>query len=620
MKSEDVIQLRGVSVHNLQAIDLDIPREKLVVICGVSGSGKTSLAMDTLFAEGQRRFVESFSAYSRQFLARMPRPQAERIEGIPPAVAMGQIRSLASARGSLGSLTEISDFLRVLYAKASVPHCPRCAREIRPLTAEQAAIACENLPPGTRYQVTDEERPVRLDDVERLIRICRERGAVRWIVGETLVRLDDSLSDDVRQAAIEGPVFVVRDRLVAGESPSSRVRESFAAAMNHGQGVTTVWIASPGADVTQPPFGALEARTLEGQTWLTTRFDSRLRCPQCEIELPEPEPRLFRPDSPEGACPRCQGSGTVWKFDPALAIPEPNKSLSEGAIAPWNSPSYRGHFEALLAVATHRGIPLHAPYRNLSDEAKRLVREGTGAGLESDPLSFVGLDTFFADLEQRAASGPVDKFLHQWRSPVPCPECHGTRLSMMARVFTIGGRAIHELSNLPVSQILRTLQDVRSTDAISRAITETILAQVRSRLEYLEFVGLGYLPLDRELRTLSSGELQRVALTKALGSSLVNLLYVLDEPSAGLHPVDVERVIGAITLLRDRGNSVVVVEHDEAILSAADRVIEIGPAAGEAGGRVTFEGSVAQLRRAKDVLTGEYLSGRRGRGIPEQRR
>jgi excinuclease ABC subunit A len=597
------ISLRGVEVHNLKGVDLDIPHRKLVVFCGLSGSGKTSLALDTLYAEGQRRYIETFSAYTRQFLDRLERPAAERITGIPPAVAVTHKSSAKSSRSTVGTTTETTDYLRLLYAKIGRVVCQTCGQEVRQESPQSAAEFFGNskLPEGMRFIVAFPAA----GDAASLTADLKEQGFVRVIAdGRSINLADEAL-----------PTFefllVIVDRLTTGAAVQ-RIRESLETAFNKGAGRAVGLVDSP-EPLAIDGKSRGSAMALDGKTWQRIAFSNQMACDQCGRQYPQPEPRLYSFNSPLGACPECEGFGNVIDIDMDLVVPDSRKSLREGAVAPWNTPAYAHELQELLALADEYKLPVDVPFKNLTEEQIAIVRDGVP---ERD---FGGLRGFFNWLEKRKYKMHLRVFLARWRSYRLCPACQGTRLRPEALAAQVGGLNIAEMSALKIRDAIEFFNKL-DLPAWQRAIGRTMLEQVESRLGFLETVGLGYLTLDRTLRTLSGGEAQRVSLTTALGSSLVNMLYVLDEPSIGLHPADVDRLVKAVVSLRDRGNTVCVVEHEESLIRAADQVIEIGPGAGERGGTVVFQGTPAEMERNPRSVTGDYLAGRRGISVPSKRR
>ena len=601
------ISLRGVAVHNLKSIDVDIPHRKLTVLCGLSGSGKSSLALDTLYAEGQRRYIESFSAYTRQFLDRLEKPEAERIDGIPPAIAVTGGGSSRSSRSTVGTTTEVADYLRLLFAKIGTVVCRNCGRAVQRDTPQSVATALNNLPAGTRYMVAfglsnGDSTPA------ATAAALREEGFVRAIVGQRVVNLEEMRCEgcEVEMPATpsearpldSSPCFVVIDRLAVGSATEQRIRDSLETAFSKGAGKCFAFVENGNSD------RGVET-TIDGRAWRRLAFSKTLACADCGIEYLEPEPRLFNFNSPLGACSTCEGFGNVISVDMDLVVPDPSKTLRTGAIAPWNTPAYAHELEELLALAPDYDLPVDVPYSTLTAAQRKLIEHGV------PKRKFGGLDGFFAWLERRKYKMHIRVFLSRWRSYRPCPACGGTRLRPEALDARVGGRNIAEIAAMQIGAAAEFFRQIELSE-YQRRIGRMMLEQVQLRLRFLESVGLGYLTLDRTIRTLSGGELRRVALTSALGSSLVNMLYVLDEPSIGLHPRDVDQLVESIRKLRDRANTVVVVEHEEAMIRAADHVIEIGPGAGERGGRIVFQGTPAEMETSSDSLTGEYLAGRRG--------
>ncbi len=610
------IELRGVEVHNLQGVDLDIPHNKLVVFCGVSGSGKSSLALDTLYAEGQRRYIESFSAYTRQFLERLEKPEADRIDGIPPAIAVTSRNGSRSSRSTVATATETYDYLRLLFAKIGRVVCEGCGRQIRRDTPQSAAESLAAQPPGVRYMVAFEAASTGDLPWEALAAALREDGFIRAIAGGRTIPLD-GLAGPPAEGADQRGFDVVVDRLTAG-GDATRLRDSLETAFEKGGGRCRAFVedsqagslchgdaqaASPGHELVE----------IDGRTWRRLGFSSRLTCEPCGREFAEPEPRLFSFNHPLGACPTCEGFGNVIGVDMDLVVPDPARSIREGAIAPWNSPAYAHELEELIALAPDYGVPLDVPFSTLDTRQLDVIRHGV------PERNFGGFDGFFAWLERRKYKMHIRVFLSRWRSYRPCPTCNGARLRPEALAVRVGGQSIAQLAAMKVADAGAFFANLTLADW-ERHVGRMMLEQVEARLGYLAQVGLDYLTLDRTIRTLSGGELRRVAMTSALGSSLVNMLYVLDEPSIGLHPRDVNQLLSAVRRLRDRDNTVVVVEHEEAIIRAADQVIEIGPGAGQRGGRIVFQGTPEEMLHCETSLTGDYLAGRRGIAQSAERR
>ncbi len=603
--SAGYIKLRGVRVHNLKSVDLDLPHRKLVVFCGVSGSGKTSLALDTLYAEGQRRYIESFSAYTRQFLERLEKPEAESIESIPPAIAVTRKGTTRSNRATIASATEIASYLQLLYAKIGRVFCLGCGCEVRRETPQSAAQRLDALADGTRFMLSFPRRLDSDEDPSTVVSALQSEGFVRAILGESLIQLSaDSLHSQLVEGDSDPTLYVVTDRLTAGATSSQRLRDSLETTFAHGSGACHAWVMEN---------GTAASHRIDGRDWRQIGFSTSLRCDTCDRDYPQPEPRLYDPNSPLGACPECEGFGDVVDVDMDLVVPNPAKTLRDGAIAPWNTPAYAHELEELLDLADDYGIPVDVPFHALSTEQRRLISDGV------PERNFGGLNGFFHWLERRKYKMHIRVFLSRWRSYRPCPTCGGKRLRDEALATRVGEKNLAEICRLKNSEALAFFRSLQLPDS-RRTIARTMLEQIESRLSYVCDVGLGYLTLDRTLRTLSGGEAQRVAMTSTLGSSLVNMLYVLDEPTVGLHPCDVDRLTDTILSLRDRGNTVVVTEHEETVLRRADQVVEVGPGAGESGGEVVFQGTPTELQEPDASLTGEYLCCRRGITKPEQRR
>jgi excinuclease ABC subunit A len=610
------ITLRGVAVHNLKHLDLDLPREKLIVFCGVSGSGKTSLALDTLYAEGQRRYIESFSAYTRQFLEQLEKPEAERIEGIPPAVAVTHKNTTRSSRSTVGTATETTDYLRLLFAKIGRVVCRGCEREIRPDTPETAAERLLRLTDGQRYVIAF-PRSVEADrrQAAELIRDLSADGFTRVIAGGRTFSISDAASAPASEDQSE-LWHVVVDRLTAGQAGPGRVRDSLELAFEKGSGRCVVFVQEPeapdGSSSEQAAAGRLKVR-IDGRTWSEIGFSTTYRCEDCGRDYAQPQARLFSFNSPLGACPACEGFGNIIDIDLDLIVPDPRKSIREGAIATWTTPAYASQQQQLLEVADRIGVPVDVPFAELTPEQRTTVIEG------SPRHHFDGLRGFFAWLERRKYKMHLRVFLSRWRSYRTCSACRGARLCPEALSVKVGDLNLAEFSALKIDDAIRWIRSLRLTEW-ERSVGGGVVEQIETRLRFLQQVGLDYLTIDRTLRTLSGGEAQRVALTSTLGSSLVNMLYVLDEPSVGLHARDVDRLVGAIEGLRDRGNTVVLVEHEESVLRRADHIVEIGPGAGERGGEVVFQGTLAEMESDGRSLTGDYLCGRRGLAAPGKRR
>jgi excinuclease ABC subunit A len=605
--SQRSIELRGVAVNNLRQVDLDLPHRQLIVFCGVSGSGKTSMALDTLYAEGQRRYIESFSAYTRQFLDQLDKPAADHIDGIPPAIAVTHKNPSRSNRATVGTTTEVNDYLSLLFARVGEVFCYQCGQPVRRDSPESAAESLSGLPAGTRLMIGFETTAPSDEPIDRWIAQFVELGYVRAVVNGEVVAIEPKLAERI---ASGNQITIVLDRLVAGDQSAERLRDSIEGAFAAGGGAAVVLaeVDKEGDDVAKPQ----AALQIDDRSWHRTAFSNTLRCNQCDIDYPEPEPQLFNFNRPLGACPECEGFGNIVVTDMQRVVPDPSKSIREGAIAPWNAPSYSHELEELLALAEDYRLPVDVPFAELTDDQRLLITEGV------KERNFGGLNGFFRWLERRKYKMHLRVFLSRWRKYVPCPACGGARLRPEALAVRLGDKNFADVCSLKIRDAVKYLDELQLPEW-RQQIAKPLIKDVRSRLTYLQDVGLGYVALDRSLRTLSGGEAQRVALTSTLGSSLVDMLYVLDEPSVGLHPADVGPLSAAIEQLQTRGNTVVVVEHEEEIIRRADLIVEFGPDAGEDGGRVVFQGTPKELEKTKDSRTGDWLAGRRSLGGGKRR-
>jgi excinuclease ABC subunit A len=589
------ITIRGARQHNLKHIDLDIPRGGLVVITGPSGSGKSSLAFDTLYAEGQRRYVESLSSYARQFLERMDRPSVESIDGLSPAIAIEQRTAGRNPRSTVGTITEIHDYLRVLFARLGQPHCPRCHRVILAMTVQEMVDHTLGLPEDTRVLLlAPQECPPR-GQLHRVFARLRRQGFVRARRDGNVVDLDGAPADTA------GPVErieAVVDRLVLRPGLRQRLTDSFELALKVGDGRARLAI-------------------VDGSEW---EFSEHPFCHPCDLALPEISPQLFSFNSALGACPTCSGLGAVETFDPDLVIPDPGLSLNQGAIAPWANRRFPPFLARLERLGARYGFGLSTPFRDLSTKARRILLHGSGSSREPvvdrkgrhdegvEP-TFEGVIPSLERQRRRKLERGEPDHLASYLSIKPCPACQGSRLTRHALAVTVGDLNIHEASKLDMSRFRAWLDGLRFSPQ-HQPVADRLLGQIRQRLEFLARVGLSYLSLQRAGHTLSGGEAQRLRLATQIGARLVGVLYVLDEPSIGLHQRDNERLLETLRHLRDLGNTVLVVEHDAETILAADHVVDMGPGAGDQGGRVIFSGPPAELLRHPNSLTGKYLSGR----------
>ena len=571
------IRLRGVSVHNLQHVDLDLPHRRLIAFCGVSGSGKSSLALDTLYAEGQRRYIESFSTYTRQFLQQLDKPEAESIEGIPPSIVVSRKGVSRSSRATVGSATQINEHLQLLFARIGEVICYGCGKKVAQDSAESAADLLMALPKSaesgsgnlmvgfTSERGQDRDSKTWLADLKVL-------GYRRGMLDGSVQRLDDLAADVLDE---RGSIDVVLDRLSRPIVNMRRLRDSLETALEAGRGSCIVWNdvpienSSPAtrrvAAISENGTTSESDATSENDATATYRrvFSRHFRCDACDIAYPPPEPQLLNSGSPLGACARCEGFGNVVDIDMELVVPNENISLEDGAIAPWNTPAYAHELEELLALASDYHLPVDIPFCDLTPEHLRIVHEGVP---ERD---FGGLNGFFNWLERRKYKMHLRVFLSRWRKYTPCDQCHGARLKPEALAVRIDGRNVANIWEMKISDALSWLRNVRLLDW-QKQVSRLLIEQVTSRLEYLDEVGVGHLALGRTLRTLSSGEAQRVALTAALGSNLVGMLYVLDEPTTGLHASDIEKLLAVLQNLVDKGNSLLVIEHNLDVLKTVD--------------------------------------------------
>ena len=608
----DSIVVRGARVHNLKNIDFEVPHNTLTVVTGVSGSGKSSLAFDTIYAEGQRRYVESLSAYARQFLERIEKPDADTIEGIAPAVAIRQKNTTRNPRSTVATATEIYDYLRLLFARVGRTYCANCGREVKKDTVDEVADAILRLEPETRLQVFFPLQRAAPGVQEEPAKGSRSAKAKKSTVYGQLTETLKTRLFDLRKAGFNRlyqagevfefstpesllginfaePVFVLVDRLMVSVEARTRVVDA----------IETAYRES-GEVIFEPPGNSDPTNADDsGRPIRTLRFAQRFECKECNLRYEEPEPRLFSFNNPYGACPRCQGFGNTIDFDLDLVIPDRIKTLADGAIEPWTKPKYRPLFTDLKRYAKQAGIPLDVPWVDLEAEHRNLVLNGEG--------KFLGVRGFFNHLERKKYKLHVRVFLSRYRGYSLCPDCNGSRLRLEARQVKISGRNICELCGLTVENALRFFEEVKLS-AQEAEIADKLLHEICERLRFLNDVGLEYLTLDRLSSTLSGGEAQRIQLATSLGSRLVGTLYVLDEPSIGLHPRDTHRLIKILHGLRDLGNTILVVEHDPDIMRAADRILDLGPGAGENGGKLVAEGTYEEILHNPVSLTGRYLS------------
>ena len=606
--AQDKIVIKGAREHNLKGVDLTIPRDKLVVFTGLSGSGKSSLAFDTIYAEGQRRYVESLSSYARMFLGQMEKPDVDSIDGLSPAISIDQKTTSKNPRSTVGTVTEISDYLRLLYARIGVPHCPVCGREIQQQTIDQIVDKVLSLPEGSKIQVMAPVVRGRKGEHVKEFDAARKSGFVR-------VRVDGNLYDLSEEIKLEKNkkhnIEIVVDRLVIKPDVKSRLADSLETASALSGGMTVV-------DV------------IGGEELL---FSQNYACPDHGVSIPELAPRMFSFNNPFGACPTCTGLGTFLKVDPRLIVPDESLSLKDGAVkaSGWNSGD-AGSIATMYyqGLADAYGFSLDTPYRDLPEEAKKAVLYGTGGkklkltrhtswGGGSYEAPFEGVVTNLERRYKETNSDWAKAEIEAVMSAKDCPDCHGARLKPESLAVTVGGKNIHEVSEMSVAKCLDFFARLEISER-DHMIADLILKEIRERLNFLSSVGLEYLTLSRAAGTLSGGESQRIRLATQIGSSLMGVLYILDEPSIGLHQRDNDKLLDTLRRLRDMGNTLIVVEHDEDTMRAADYIVDVGPGAGIHGGRVVCAGSLQEIEDCKESVTGDYLTGRRKIPVPKTRR
>ena len=597
------IVIRGARVHNLKNIDVEIPRNQLVVITGLSGSGKSTLAFDTLYAEGQRRYVESLSAYARQFLEQMERPEVESIEGLSPAIAIDQKSMTRNPRSTVGTVTEIYDYLRLLFARIGDPFCPQCGHPISSRTLQQIMDVLLRLPQGTTLAIFSPIVRGKKGEYRKELDVLRSDGFVRVRIDGAMKELGEEIKLDRNK---HHDIEVLVDRVVIKEGAEKRIIDSLEIASRLSEGILKV--------------------EREGSPPMV--FSQKFSCMDCGFSFPEITPRMFSFNSPQGACPSCSGLGTRRFFDPSFIVPDPSLSLNEGAVLPWKRRGESFLRPVLEGLARHYKFDLDTPFGRLPKWVQHLLLHGS----ENEKISFrvkvrgkshvfhQKFEGVIPELERRSeADGDEVEELEEFRNESVCPDCEGTRLKREVLSIRVGGRSIAEVTRGSVKEALDFVDHLELSSR-SQKIAHGILKEIQERLKFMMEVGLDYLTLDRTAATLSGGESQRIRLATQIGSSLVGVLYILDEPSIGLHPRDHLRLLETLKRLRDLGNTVIVVEHDEETIRAADHVIDMGPGPGEKGGQVVFGGSPKALMQAAHSLTGQYLSGRLSIPVPESRR
>lgn len=604
--AQNKIKIRGARAHNLKNIDVDIPKDKLVVVTGLSGSGKSSLAFDTLYAEGQRRYVESLSAYARQFLGQMDKPDVDSIDGLSPAISIDQKTTSKNPRSTVGTVTEINDFLRLLWARVGTPICPNDGHEITSQSPEQMVDKILELPERTKLQILALIVRGKKGQHKKIIEKVKKDGFVRIIVDGEIHDVEEEIELDKNK---KHDISVVVDRIVLKEGIRSRLFDSLEAALRLTNGNVAIDVI--------------------GDKML--QFSENFSCPYCGFTIGELEPRIFSFNAPFGACPDCDGIGVKLEVDKDLVIPDDTKTLNEGALAPWNPISSKYYPTMLQQACEAFGIDMDTPFKDLPDKDKKIILYGAGDRefhfkFESDFGGLKDIDTTFEgvipNVERRYRETNSDftrDVMRQYMTSLTCQTCHGYRLNEQALSVKIAGKHIGEVSDFPINESLNFFENLTFSEQ-NQEIARPILKEIDDRLTFLKNVGLDYLTLSRSARTLSGGEAQRIRLATQIGSNLSGVMYVLDEPSIGLHQRDNDRLIASLKKMRDLGNTLIVVEHDEDTMRAADYLIDIGPGAGENGGQVIAAGTPKQVEKKRNSLTGQYLSGKKYIAIPNERR
>ena len=608
MKNNE-IKIQGARVHNLKNISVNIPREKLVVLTGVSGSGKSSLAFDTIYAEGQRRYVESLSSYARMFLGQMDKPDVDYIEGLSPAISIDQKTTSKNPRSTVGTVTEIYDYLRLLYARVGIPHCPKCGKEVKRQSVDQITDRIMALPERTKIQILAPVVSQKKGEHKSVFENAKKNGFVRVKADGIVYDIDDVPELKKTQ---KHNIEVVVDRLVVKDDITSRLSDSIETALRLSGDLVMVEV-------------------IDGEI---LKFSQSYACDDCGISIPEPEPRLFSFNNPFGACEHCDGLGVLIKIDPDLVVVDKNESLISGAIrcSGWNNYEDASSIAqmAYRAIADKYGFDINTPYKDIPDEAKDAILYGTGDekltmaynrsyGSGEYKMPFEGIITNLQRRYDRPSSEYARSDISRYMSEIKCPKCRGARLNDAILSVTVGGKNIYEFTKMPIKDELEFINSVSFTER-EMIIAKQIIKEIKARLEFLNNVGLDYLSLSRSSGTLSGGEAQRIRLATQIGSGLTGVLYILDEPSIGLHQRDNDRLIGTLLNLRDLGNTVIVVEHDTDTMLAADHIIDVGPGAGTGGGEIVGEGNAEELKKCPMSLTGKYLSGELKIDTPKKRR
>jgi len=631
MAPSEKMVISGAREHNLKGVDLELPRNAMIVMTGLSGSGKSSLAFDTIYAEGQRRYVESLSSYARQFLGVMEKPDVDSIEGLSPAISIDQKTTSRNPRSTVGTVTEIYDYLRLLWARVGHPHCPECGEPIEGQSVEQITDRVMTLAPGTRFIVSAPVVRGRKGEYEKLFEQFRLEGYSRARVDGEILRLDEPIKLDKK---FNHDISVVVDRLVMKDDLRRRLSESVEAAVGLAGGIVEIDVLKAGdkqAGAGELSTGAKSAGQLPSDLSDRLTFSERFACLNCGTSIPELEPRIFSFNSPHGACERCHGLGFQRIVDPDLVVPDPTLSLAEGALQPWRTGHSRYWRRLIEAVAKSKRIDVDEPWQDLTEDERQVFLFGTGSDRHkvsytnrfgrrrSYSVRFEGIVNNLGRRYDETDSDAVRERVEGYMAEQDCPDCGGARLRPESLAVKVGGISISEYCELSASAALRWIGELELS-ATERQIADMLLREIDERLSFLDNVGVGYLNLARSARTLSGGEAQRIRLATQIGSSLVGVLYILDEPSIGLHQRDNEKLIATLHRLRDLGNTVIVVEHDEGTMLAADHLVDLGPGAGEHGGHVVSEGTPAEVKSDPASLTGQYLAGKRSIPVPDERR
>ena len=603
---KDQIIVKGARQHNLKNITVEIPRDKLVVITGLSGSGKSSLAFDTIYAEGQRRYVESLSAYARQFLGQMDKPDVDYIEGLSPAISIDQKTTSRNPRSTVGTVTEIYDYLRLLFARIGEPHCPKCGRLIERQTVQQIVDRVLAMPAGTKFMVMAPLVRGRKGEHQKIMDQMRKAGYVRMFVDGEVRTLDEEIKLEKNK---KHSLSVVIDRLAVREGITQRLTDSVETALKLSEGLVEINVIGGGTEL----------------------FSENFACSECGISLPEIEPRLFSFNNPMGACPACTGLGMNMELDKSLIIPDGSKTFAEGVIAALSTNQEAYHMKQLTAVLTHYGYSLDTVWNDLPKDIQEILWHGSGeqkftfwyenlqGEVKKHNTPFEGIIPLLKRRHREAFSERMRLDIESFMTSTPCPVCHGARLKPEVLAILVGGKNICEVTALTVRDAINFFETLNLTER-QQFIARQILKEILARLRFLNDVGLDYLTLDRAAGTLSGGEAQRIRLATQIGSGLVGVLYILDEPSIGLHQRDNSKLLATLQHLRDLGNTLLVVEHDEETMYAADQIIDIGPGAGEHGGNVVAQGTAEEIKHVENSVTGQYLSGRKFIPVPKKRR